>query len=378
MNKSDIPVAAIVCPQCGGEVAASLLSCPTCHALVHAGRLRQLAKEAEAVAFAGDYTKTLSIWRQALELLPPGTRQHEAVSAKIEAISEKVRASPISSPPAIPGGNAVNSPEAPEISAEPGEQAASSDHKSAWRKGAAGASAGAGVLAMLLSKFKLVTLLLSKGKLLITGLMKGKTFFSMFLSLGVYWAAWGWKFALGIVLSIYVHEMGHVAMLRRFGIKATAPMFIPGLGALIRLKQYPANPREDARVGLAGPTWGLGAAVVVYLVYLATGWESWAAIARVGAWINLFNLMPVWQLDGGRGFASMTRRQRWMAVIVIALMWVISHEGMLVLLLIFAVAKAFQRDAPERIDWPILGQYVFLVVALSAMCMIKLPIETQF
>src|SRR5207302_3963478 len=94
--------------------------------------------------------------------------------------------------------------------------------------------------------------LLTKGKLLLLGLTKATTFFSMLLSLGVYWAAWGWKFALGLVLSIYIHEMGHVFALRRLGFKASAPMFIPGLGALIRLRQHPANPREDAEIGLAG------------------------------------------------------------------------------------------------------------------------------
>src|SRR2546430_4861243 len=82
----------------------------------------------------------------------------------------------------------------------------------------------------------------------------------MLLSAGVYWTIWGWKFALGVVLSIYVHEMGHVQALQRYGIKATAPMFIPGVGAVVRLKQYPADRREDARVGLAGPLWGRPAA----------------------------------------------------------------------------------------------------------------------
>ena len=69
----------------------------------------------------------------------------------------------------------------------------------------------------------------------------------MLLSLGVYWTAFGWKFALGLVLSIYVHEMGHVAMLRRYGIKSTAPMFIPGLGAMVRMKQYPHSQDQKAR-----------------------------------------------------------------------------------------------------------------------------------
>jgi len=74
----------------------------------------------------------------------------------------------------------------------------------------------------------LVLAALGKGKLLLLGLTKSTTLFTMLLSMGVYWTAWGWRFALGLVLSIYVHEMGHVAALQRYGIKATAPMFIPG------------------------------------------------------------------------------------------------------------------------------------------------------
>src|SRR4029079_13484890 len=96
------------------------------------------------------------------------------------------------------------------------------------------------------------------------------TVLSMLLSLGVYWTAWGWKFALGIVLSIYVHEMGHVIVLGRYGFRATAPMFIPGLGALVRLRQHVVNPREDAEIGLAGPIYGLGAALVALGLWLAT------------------------------------------------------------------------------------------------------------
>src|SRR2546428_13931548 len=73
----------------------------------------------------------------------------------------------------------------------------------------------------------------------------------MLLPMGWYGTIWGWKFARGFVVSIYIHEMGHVQALPRYGIKATAPMFIPGVGAFIRLKQYPTDRREDARVGLA-------------------------------------------------------------------------------------------------------------------------------
>ena len=176
-----------------------------------------------------------------------------------------------------------------------------------------------GAIALFLWKFKVViAFVLTKGKLLLLGFTKAGTLFSMLLSVGVYWQAFGWKWAFGVVASIYVHEMGHVAMLRHYGIPATAPMFLPGIGAVIRARFYPKDVVSEARVGLAGPIWGLGAALVCYLVYLLTGLQAWAALAEIGAWINLFNLTPVWQLDGAHGFKALSRQQRWIAVAAIA------------------------------------------------------------
>jgi len=97
---------------------------------------------------------------------------------------------------------------------------------------------------------------LTKAKFLLLGLTKLSTLGSMLAFLGVYWSMFGWKFALGFVLCIYVHEMGHVAELRRFGIAASAPMFIPGLGAFVSLKQLPANVMQDSRVGWPGRSGG--------------------------------------------------------------------------------------------------------------------------
>ena len=343
MSATEVAASADTCTRCGTQVAAAVLSCPSCGALVHASRLRQLANDAEAATAAEDLSGALAAWREAIELLPPGTTQYDNVSRKIAALGNQ---------------------------AERADLPGSANRKSRIIKGAT----GIGVILLLLFKFKsVILLLLTKGKFLLLGLSKSSTLFSMVLSLGVYWTAFGWKFALGLVLSIYVHEMGHVAMLRRYGIKSTAPMFIPGLGAMVRMQQYPHGPREDARVGLAGPIWGLGAALITYVVYLATGWESWAAIARVAAWINLFNLVPVWQLDGSRGFASLVRPHRWIATAAIALAWVLSQEGLLLLLLIAAVFRSFGRQVPERNDVLILIQYVGLVLAFAWMTTISIP-----
>ena len=215
--------------------------------------------------------------------------------------------------------------------------------------------------------------LATKAKLLLLGLTKAGTLFSMLLSVGVYWTIFGWPFAVLLVLSIYVHEMGHVAALRRFGIQATAPMFVPGLGALIRLRQHPANPREDARIGLAGPIWGCAAAAVAYLVFVLGGGPLWAAVARFGAWVNLFNLLPLWQLDGGRAFRALSRQQRLLAVAALAALWAWSREGLLLLLLLAAAAQAFRRDAPEQADRIALAQYVFLAAALTLLSLLHVP-----
>src|SRR6202008_2668926 len=111
------------------------------------------------------------------------------------------------------------------------------------------------------------------------GFTKLGTLLTFAAGLSIYWTLWGWQFALCFLLSIYIHEMGHVAALRRYGIAASAPMFIPGFGALVRLKQSPSSPRENARIGLAGPVWGLGAAIVAGLIGTFGGGSMWLAIA---------------------------------------------------------------------------------------------------
>ena len=342
------PVETVRCGQCGTEVSPGLLCCPGCGRLAHAEQLKSLASEAEQAEQRHDVPSALAAWRQALELLPAGSRQQQAIAARIE---ELVRQAPASSAPR------------PTSAPRRGDKAR------------AGGLAGAGALALAIWKFKFIAIfLLTKAKFLLLGLTKASTFLSMFLSMGVYWTAYGWKFAVGLVVSIYIHEMGHVAALRRFGFRATAPMFIPGVGAIIRLQQQPLNPIENARIGLAGPIWGLAAALASLGVYALTLWPSWLAIARVGAWINLFNLIPIWQLDGGRGFSSLTRRQRWLAVAAIAVAWFLTAEGLLLLLLIAGVFQAFGRTAPDEPDRTGLAQYVGLVAILSAMCLLSVPV----
>ncbi len=343
-----------ICPSCGGEVAPSLLSCPSCRRLVHSERLKELAGSAEAAERAGDPSTALGAWREAIALLPPASRQHAVLADRIDALSRRVEAGP--------GPRTIAM--VPQASVPAGAEPVARDSR---RTGGA-ITGAAGMLALVVWKFKfLAAFLLTKAKFLLLGLTKASTFFSMMAAFGVYWSLFGAWFALGLVLSIYLHEMGHVAALVRYGVPATAPLFIPGLGAVIRLRQTFINPREDARVGLAGPIWGCAAALACAAAYALTDQPLWGALARVGAWINLFNLMPVWQLDGSRAFHSLTRPQRWLAVTAVATARAFTEEGLLILVTAIGAFRA-ALDKPSREPDPgALFQYIALVAALSAL-----------
>jgi Zn-dependent protease len=261
------------------------------------------------------------------ELLPPDTRQAEAVDARILETTRRLDGdAPAAAEPSAPGAG--------------------------------------GLGAVLLTA---VLFAATKGKVLLVGLTKLPTLLSMFVTVGIYASMFGWKFALGFVASIYVHEMGHVVALRRYGIPASSPMFVPFLGAFVRMRQYPATEREDATVGLAGPIWGLGAALAAAALWIALDSPLMAAIARIGAWINLFNLAPVWQLDGSRGWRALDRRQRWASAAALLVGWVVSEDTFVLVLTLIAGFRATTGEAPARGDRGILATYVGLVLALAAM-----------
>jgi Zn-dependent protease len=118
----------------------------------------------------------------------------------------------------------------------------------------------------------------------------------------------------------------------------------------------------------------MGAAVAAYASFLAGGWPLLAALARWGAWVNLFNLLPVWQLDGGRAFHALSRTQRIGAALAMAALWAWTREGLLILLLVTAAIRAFGKDAPAEGDRKAIFQYLLLLAVLSAMCGIKVPL----
>ncbi len=305
---------------------------------MHADTLTRLAGEAAALEAAGRTADAVIAWRSALDLLPGDAPQATTIRATIDTLTRD------HAPASAPAGPMPK-----------------------WL-------ASLGLVGALVWKFKfVVALVLTKGKLLLTGLTQSGTLLSMLAAMGVYWTIWGWKFAAGFVLQIYVHEMGHVAALVRLGIKASAPMFIPGIGAVVRMDQYPASPREDARVGLAGPIWGLGATAATYALFLATANPLFAALTHAGAVINLFNLTPVWQLDGARGMHALSRPARLAIATLVTLAFVGTGEGTLLLVGLAAWWAAFRQGAPPDTDRRAFVEFAVLVVALTAFTQVSVP-----
>ena len=199
---------------------------------------------------------------------------------------------------------------------------------------------GAAIVAVL-AKFKAVLVLLPKLKLFAsTG--------TILVSLAAYALLWGWPFAAGFVALLFVHEMGHAIALRREGIKASWPMFIPFLGAVIAARSLGDNATAEARVGLAGPILGSIGAAACVLVWHATGNDLWRALAFTGFFLNLFNLLPVVPLDGGRAMAAMAPWMWFVGFAAIIPLAIIFPNPVILLILVFAGYETYKRWQQRR------------------------------
>jgi Zn-dependent protease len=190
--------------------------------------------------------------------------------------------------------------------------------------------------AFLLKFGKAALLLLPKAKLLTTS-------GTMLVSLAAYSLIWGWKFALGFVLLLFVHEMGHVIQLRREGIPASAPMFIPFLGAVVTAKSLGDDATAEARVGLAGPVLGTLGALALLPVAITTGEDFWYALVFTGLFLNLFNLLPVVPLDGGRAMAALSPWMWFVGLFGMVLLAFVYPNPIMFLILLFAIMETYRR-----------------------------------
>jgi Zn-dependent protease len=240
--------------------------------------------------------------------------------APIQAPGDR-QADPSAAPPALP-------PDRPE------PEQPRTRHRNPKLKGRLGSALAA--LVALLAKFKAILLLLPKAKLL-------TTVGTMLVSVAAYSFVFGWSFAVGFVVLILIHEMGHVIALRREGIRASAPMFIPFLGAVISAKSLGRNATAEARVGLAGPILGSIGAAACIVIWQVTGDELYRALAFTGLFLNLFNLLPVVPLDGGRAMAAMAPWMWFLGFAAMIPLTILFPNPVILLILLVAGYETYKR-----------------------------------
>jgi len=191
----------------------------------------------------------------------------------------------------------------------------------------------------------LIAAALSKLKLAFGALklLKLTSLITMFVSIYAYSTIWGWAFAAGFVLLIVVHELGHGIVMRMQGIPAGAPTFIPFVGAVIAMMGRPRNALVEAKVAFGGPVVGSLAALGCVGLWWATKSDLWRSLAYAGFMINLFNLLPISPLDGGRIVGAIGR---WLWIIGFAIgipLFLKTHSPILFLVLLIGLAGLFGR-----------------------------------
>jgi Zn-dependent protease len=166
---------------------------------------------------------------------------------------------------------------------------------------------------------------------------------TFFVSVAAYTLLWPWQFALGFTALILVHELGHVIQLRREGVHATAPLFIPFFGAMVGMRELPENAWVEAKVGLAGPVLGTLGGLATLALAISFDSDFLRALAYVAFLLNLFNLIPIIPLDGGRAAAAFHPVVWLIGLAGIAALFVVHESPVLILILLVGALELWSR-----------------------------------
>jgi Zn-dependent protease len=310
------------CKRCSHELAPGALVCDQCHALVHSETLDQLAAEAKQLEAAGNPRQAREHWLMALPLLPPNSRQADWIQQHARSLD--AAADWIQPPPP-------------------------SDNKWAQKLGPVGP----------------IAVLLAKSKVLLTAIFKLKFLLSFVAFIGIYWAAYGLMFGVGFAVLILIHEMGHFIDIKRRGLPAEMPVFLPGLGAYVRWQALGVPLETRAAVSLAGPLAGFFSALACAVLWWQTDNPLWAALARAGAVLNLLNLVPVWVLDGGQAALALSKTERIILLTACFALWLVLGENMFFLVALgFGYQVFFAGHLPAR---PSRATTVYFIAVLTAL-----------
>jgi Zn-dependent protease len=296
-----------VCRQCGQPLAPGQLACPVCRALAYRPWLEQLAADATRLEQVGDYANAALRWRQCLDLLPPDSQQYQAIYARLGALAAGYGYAPQAQPYAYP----------------PAAYAPPTPRRDSWP----------------------IALTKTIGSMVVNILVYWLLFFAAFHD-----ARFAFGFSFGFVVLILVHEMGHVFAMWHYRLNASPPIFIPFIGALINLRDRPANAKVEAVVGIGGPVLGTVGTLVCFALYSLAplspdGRTLLLWLCAVGCFLNLFNLLPLPPLDGGRVMAAVSP-WTWivgLAALLSIIAWDFYQDGhpsvILILVLFFSLPR---------------------------------------
>ena len=200
---------------------------------------------------------------------------------------------------------------------------------------------------------------------ILLALLKFKSLFSFVAFFGFYWTFWGAKFGIGFAVLILIHEMGHFVDIKRRGLPADMPMFLPGFGAYVKWNALGVPLETRSAISLAGPFAGALAAGVCYLLWHQTGYGLWAALARTGAWFNALNLIPLWIFDGSSATNALSKLERAVVLLVSAALGYALGEWVFGLVAIGMGVRLFTRDAPEEQSNATAAYFVAVLTGLA-------------
>jgi Zn-dependent protease len=296
--------------------------------LVHAAQLEQLASGAKMFEEHGELQKARETWLKALQLVPPQATQADWIRDKVKKLELAAAAAP------------------PEKRHE-------------WAK--------------KLGPLAPIAILLAKSKFLLS-LFKLKFLFSLFAFVAVYWALYGPKFGAGFAVLILVHEMGHYIDIKRRGLPADMPMFLPGLGAYVRWASMGVSAATHAAVSLAGPLAGLLGAAACAFIWWRTGNRLWAALAQASAFLNVMNLIPVWILDGSKAIQALSKIERVVVLTASLLLFLVLKESAFIFVAAGVTYRLFTKDmAPQ--PSPATTAYFVGVLAALGVVMWLMPVQ---
>jgi len=246
------------------------LQCPRCGLLVHRARLAEISARAVQAEYMNP-PLAAALWREAMDLLPPDSPQYAQLAERIRWLGfdpaqfRRISRQPLNVPLEGAPVDAFQPP------------------RDSWRK----------------------AILKTGGSLLLNIPLYGLLMYQMPLLEGIGWGG-AMAMGLGFLLLILVHEFGHVLAMRYYGLSASPPVFIPFVGALINLRQQPPNAKVEAVVGIGGPALGTVGAIVCFVAALALQSPHLLVLSLFGFVINLFNMIPVPPMDGGRIMAAVS------------------------------------------------------------------------